>query len=393
MPHPSHSHHSPLSASDRTGRTPPFAVLALGAAAAVSSLLARGAPPAPYVIQKFAWSGLTFQVIVALVRLRAFDALGPKKKTAAALADELGCRADPLFRLLRCAAQLGLLAADPGPATPDTTRFANTRHSATLRRDHPNEVATTVLLNADVALAATDLADAVKAVGGGVPYERHYGSDIWARMRADPELEAVFSRAMRAADSLAGPDAVAAYGWDWHARIVDVGGAHGSFLAQLLAAAPMASGILFDQPQVVAAARGVWESSPAWAPLLPRVEFAGGSFFDPSTLPTLVDGDVLVLRFILHDWDDGKALSILRSLRTAAGCATVTLCLVETVLRDAVLDPVLKRSIFDVQMLVAVDGRERTAGQWKALLAAGGWALTRVVQSRTLLAVVEAVPA
>lgn len=41
------------------------------------------------------------------------------------------------------------------------------------------------------------------------------------------------------------------YDWSRHARIVDVGGAYGSFLAQLLTRNQKPRGVLFDQPQVL----------------------------------------------------------------------------------------------------------------------------------------------
>lgn len=42
---------------------------------------------------------------------------------------------------------------------------------------------------------------------------------------------------------------------------------------------------------------------------------------------------------------------------------------------------------------VNLAGRERTAAQWKALLAGAGFKLTRIVACRAPLCVVEAVPA
>ena len=39
------------------------------------------------------------------------------------------------------------------------------------------------------------------------------------------------------------------YGWNSHERIVDIGGAYGSFLAHLLSVNIKPRGVLFDQPQ------------------------------------------------------------------------------------------------------------------------------------------------
>ncbi len=39
------------------------------------------------------------------------------------------------------------------------------------------------------------------------------------------------------------------YGWNGHSRIVDIGGAYGSFMAHLLSVNHKPQGVLFDQPQ------------------------------------------------------------------------------------------------------------------------------------------------
>lgn len=44
--------------------------------------------------------------------------------------------------------------------------------------------------------------------------------------------------------------AVVDYNWNRHARIIDVGGAYGSFLVSILAKHPKPRGVLFDQSQV-----------------------------------------------------------------------------------------------------------------------------------------------
>lgn len=51
----------------------------------------------------------------------------------------------------------------------------------------------------------------------------------------------------------AGAEAVALdYNWSRYTRIVDVGGAYGSFLARVLKRNRRARGVVFDQPQVQA---------------------------------------------------------------------------------------------------------------------------------------------
>ena len=73
-----------------------------------------------------------------------------------------------------------------------------------------------------------------------------------------------------------------------------------------------------------------WSTSADKHGLGPRVSFVSGDFLTPSTLPTTkATGTCYILRQILHDWPDDKALAILRSIRTAMGDSASTLALVE----------------------------------------------------------------
>ena len=68
-------------------------------------------------------------------------------------------------------------------------------------------------------------------------------------------------------------------------------------------------------------------------------------------------------------------------------------CGAQTVLASEFCDGVYQRGLQDLNMLVAQHSRERTAAQWAATLAAGGFCLTRVVATRSAFSVVVAQPA
>ena len=82
-------------------------------------------------------------------------------------------------------------------------------------------------------------------------------------------------------------------------------------------------GNLYDLPRVVAnAPRLLRERNVA-----DRVHFAEGSFF--ASVPA--GGDAYILKNIIHDWPDDKAVQILRNVR-AAGGPRATVLLVELVI-------------------------------------------------------------
>ena len=87
--------------------------------------------------------------------------------------------------------------------------------------------------------------------------------------------------------------------------VVDVGGGHGMLLAGILAANPEVRGILFDQPHVVGGADAVLHgrASPS------VVRSSAGTSLRRSP----EGGDVYLLKYIVHDWDDAQAVAILRA--------------------------------------------------------------------------------
>jgi hypothetical protein len=73
-----------------------------------------------------------------------------------------------------------------------------------------------------------------------------------------------------------------------------------------------------------------------------------------------------VLSAILHDWNDEDAVRILRSVLELVAP------------EESHPHPAW---LIDLIMLVMNGGRERTAGQWRELLATGGFRLCGVTQS------------
>jgi hypothetical protein len=92
-------------------------------------------------------------------------------------------------------------------------------------------------------------------------------------------------------------------------------------------------------------------------------------------------GDLYMLRNILHDWDDDDALRILQTCRTAMR-ADSRLLVVELVLPDDGRPSM--GTLLDLEMLsVTPNGRQRTASQYRQLLARAGLTATAIVPAVT----------
>jgi hypothetical protein len=170
---------------------------------------------------------------------------------------------------------------------------------------------------------------------------------------------------------------VAGYDFSAHRTIVDVGGGQGELLAAILAAAPNSRGILYDLPRVVASAPRMLSD------VADRVCLAEGSFFD--SIPA--GGDAYILKNVIHDWPDENALQILRNVRSVVGAGT-TVLLIELVIPEHDRDFPGKWA--DLEMLLNLGSRERTAAEYRELLSQAGFRMTRVVRTASPLSVVEA---
>ena len=108
-----------------------------------------------------------------------------------------------MFRLLRGAVQAGIFDASADAiATSGKTTFRNNRLSAVLRADHPNTVRHMAIHQGEeMERAWGQLAWGVKT--GGRMFERaHGGQPLFDYLKAKPEVEHIFSRAMAEVNGL-----------------------------------------------------------------------------------------------------------------------------------------------------------------------------------------------
>src|SRR4029079_229500 len=139
----------------------------------------------------------------------------------------------------------------------------------------------------------------------------------------------------------------------------------------------------FDLPHVAAGATATFSR----AGLTSRVQIASGDFF--KELPE--GSDAIIMKHIVHDWDDDSATRILQTCHRALGPRGKVL----------IVDPVLPSGnvphygkLLDLEMLVLTPhGRERTKSEFTRLLRGAGFALARVIATESPLSVVEAVKA
>jgi O-methyltransferase domain len=104
--------------------------------------------------------------------------------------------------------------------------------------------------------------------------------------------------------------------------------------------------------------------------------FVSGDFF----VSVPAGADAYLLSRVIHDWDDEKAVAILKVVRGAIA-PHGKLVLLETMLRptESNVYPVLS----DLNMLIVTGGCERTEAEYHALYRAAGFELTKTVLTKS----------
>jgi C-methyltransferase len=329
--------------------------------------------PAPAAMMEMIIAGWTSQAITAAAELGVADALADGPLSIDELAKKVGVDADALHRLLRALIGRGVFRRRRD------SRYELNPLGAALRSNAPISMAWAARFygSREQRERWTRLADSIRTGKSVVPVL--HGKESFDYFAEYPQHAELFHRTMTAISELT--DASVAVGYDFSAypTIVDVGGGHGPLLATILASAPASQGVLYDLPVVVSAAANLL----CKYDVADRVRIEAGSFFD--SVPG--GGDVYVLKNIIHDWPDDKALQILRNVRAAAG-PHATVLLIELVIPDHDRDFPGKWA--DLEMLLNLAARERTAAEYRKLLSQAGFRMTRVVPTASPLSLVEA---
>jgi hypothetical protein len=294
-------------------------------------------------------------------------AQGPQEVTV--LAGLTGTHAPSLYRLLRFLSGAGVFV-EVGAGV-----FEQSALSALLREGVEGSLREEVLLLGGEWhwRAWGALGHAVRT--GQAAIDHLFGQDLFSYFASqDPEAGELFHRNF----SAAGHDAVlAAYDFSTVALVADVGGGRGAFLGALVAAYPGLRGLLVERPEVIAQVRAAGTKGR----LDERITLESGDFF--TTVPP---ADVYVLRKVLHDWSDEESARILANCREAMHRGGRVL-VIEQIVPE--WDEWSSIKFGDLEMLVLTHGRERTETEFRALFAAAGLRLERVIPTASELSILE----
>ncbi len=280
--------------------------------------------------------------IAAAVEVGVFEAL---PGTTSSLAERLRLHEGRLGALLRGLSELRLIRRS-GEVWSLTARGA-----FLLRKDSKT-----------LADAATEYAGPMRRLWARLPEALRSHSwqapDIFGDVATDSSRVAGHHRMLRSYARHDYPLVPASLDLRGDERVVDVGGGVGVLARLLLDLHPQLDVVVLDRPEVV-----------AQVPSRQGLRAIAVDLFEPWSL----EADVAVLARVIHDWEDEKAVCILRNVRRALPKGG-RVYLVEMLVDD---DGTFG-GLCDLHLLLATGGRERTAKEYGALLNEGGFDLHEV---------------
>ena len=292
------------------------------------------------------------QVLAACVESGLLTRVSKGAQTVADVAAHCDLSLEAARRLLKAAASLHLVESVGD-------RWMLGRIGAAIIADHG-----IVAMIAHHRMLYADLADPlgllrrtnVHGGGGGGAL-----SNFWPYAEARDGAVDGYSALMAASQPMVAEQAIGAYQFARHKRMLDVGGGEGAFVAAVAAAAPRLHRAVFDLPDVVARIEDR------------EVERFGGSFLTDALPPGF---DLITLVRILHDHDDAAMLRILSATRAAL--ATGGRLLIVEPMAGTGGDAAMADAYFGFYLLAMGSGRARRPEELRAAVHAAGFRRTRV---------------
>jgi SAM-dependent methyltransferase len=302
------------------------------------------------------WGIHTSRAVYVAAKLGIADLLADGPMGSKQLAQATGTHEPSLYRVLRLLAALGVFD-----------------------EVEPRSFGLTVLgdrLRSDTSAGMRSWAVFLEAIGGVQPFEHildtvrtgtpgfdlAFGTDIFGFLAQHPDCAATFDAAMSERTAAFAPSVAATCDFSDIRSIVDVGGGQGTLLAEILRRHSHLRGILFETAAAAARAEAVLGG----IDLADRCELMAGDFFEQ--VPR--GADCYLLANVLHDWDDKRAIDILRNCRRSMARGGSVL-IVERLIPDEPGDSV-PTLLSDINMLVITGGQERTNAEYASLLAEAG---------------------
>ncbi len=316
------------------------------------------------------------RAIYVAAQLGLADLLKNGPKSSEQLAQATAMHPPSIYRLMRVLASVGVFAQD------EQGRFGLTPVGTTLQTDVPGSLRAWILLQLGEQRYRVGGAVLHTMRTGEIAFNHVFGMGYWEYVAQHFEDAKIFDDAMANLIRLNHAAVLSSYSFSTIDKIVDVGGGDGSLIVALLQANPKMNGVLFDLPHVTEKAK----KRLADADLAGRCEIVGGDVF--ASVPA--GGDVYILSQVMNGFDDDRALAILKNCHGAMP-HNAKLLLVQRVLPDRMEPSIAVQALVlsDFNMMMMNGGRERTETEYRTLMAAAGFQVTKIIPTQSESTLIE----
>lgn len=316
------------------------------------------------------------QLIYVAAKLKIADLIDKEPKSSREIAQIAGVHPRALYRVLRALSSLGIFSED------EKGYFHMTRLARPLRTGMPDSLAGYAIMVGEPWSWSVE-GDLLYSVSTGKTAFAHvHGMDVHEYMNQNIEVTKQFNEAMTSFSSHELEPVINAYDFSQFKTVVDVGGGHGTLLAQILKRNPEMHGKLFDLRAADEAAISIMEKQG----VKNRCELIPGDFFE-----SVPQGcEAYILKRVIHDWDDDKAVAILETCHKAISDKGRIL-IIERVIPQG-NEPSFGKLV-DISMLTLSGGLERSESEFKTIIEKAGFKITNIMATGCPLNIIEAMPA
>ncbi|XP_062113746.1 probable O-methyltransferase 3 [Humulus lupulus] len=220
--------------------------------------------------------------------------------------------------------------------------------------------------------------------GDPTPFDTANGMAFWDYGSHEPKLARFFNDAMASDARLVTSVVIEKCKgvFEGVESLVDVGGGTGTVASSIAAAFPHIQCTVFDLPHVVADLQGG-----------NNLNFVGGDMFVdvPAT-------EVVLLKWILHDWNDEESVKILKKCKEAIsksnkkGGKVIIIDMKVENEKDEDDESYETQLFFDMLMMALVTGRERNEKEWAKLFKDAGFSNYKITPILGLRSLIEVYP-
>jgi predicted transcriptional regulator len=318
------------------------------------------------------------QILYVGAKIGIFDYLTTNPKETSQIAKDLDLNEAMTYRILRSIASLGFLNEEK-----DGRKFSITPLGELLRKDHSQTLQGVLLLEEgpEHYQIWKHLPRMIKN-GQQNAFLSEFGNNIFEYIDKNKEYSKIFNEAMSSYSAMHTAmvlEALDEYDFTNFSSICDIGGGQGHLLSHIQLKYNHLRGTILELEPIVNNQVSSW---PNKMRLQDRCTYIKGNMFEQ-----VPSADLYIMKMILHDWNDDECVKILSNVNKSASDKS-KIFIIEHIVPDPTIPHFSK--LFDIHMMCATSGRERTIEEYKSILNQSGWEYVQTHYPRSkMIGVIE----